>query len=205
MRNSLRKVMRWQVISLAWPVVLEMSGVMITGVVTTAMVGRLGAVALTAVGIATMVQFASAMVIAAFGTGASALVGKESGAGQWQQVRRTTGQALLIGLLLGIVLAIIGYVGAESLFLMIGAEPAVVALAGKMLKVLFLVTPVYLLMVISNLFTVGVLVKMLAAGKTVDDVVAAYPELDRQDVLEAIEYAAWAASDQIVVEQLAPA
>ena len=75
MRNSLRKVMRWQVISLAWPVVLEMSGVMITGVVTTAMVGRLGAVALTAVGIATMVQFASAMVIAAFGTGASALVG----------------------------------------------------------------------------------------------------------------------------------
>ena len=53
--------------------------------------------------------------------------------------------------------------------------------------------------------TVGVLVKMLAAGKTVDDVVAAYPELDRQDVLEAIEYAAWAASDQIVVEQLAPA
>ena len=47
MRNSLRKVMRWQVISLAWPVVLEMSGVMITGVVTTAMVGRLGAVALT--------------------------------------------------------------------------------------------------------------------------------------------------------------
>ena len=150
MRNSLRKVMRWQVISLAWPVVLEMSGVMITGVVTTAMVGRLGAVALTAVGIATMVQFASAMVIAAFGTGASALVGKESGAGQWQQVRRTTGQALLIGLLLGLVLAIIGYIGAESLFLLIGAEPAVVELAGKMLKVLFLVTPVYLLMVISN-------------------------------------------------------
>jgi uncharacterized protein (DUF433 family) len=53
--------------------------------------------------------------------------------------------------------------------------------------------------------TVGVLVKMLAAGKTVDDVVAAYPELERPDVLEAIEYAAWAASDQIVVEQLATA
>ena len=150
MRKSMRKVMRWQVLSLAWPVVLEMSGVMITGVVTTAMVGRLGAVALTAVGIATMVQFASAMVIAAFGTGASALVGKESGAGQWEQVRRTTGQALLIGLLLGLVLAIIGYAGAESLFLMIGAEPAVVALAGQLLKMLFLFTPVYLLMVIGN-------------------------------------------------------
>ncbi len=150
MRNSLRKVMRWQVITLAWPVVLEMSGVMITGVVTTAMVGRLGAVALTAVGIATMVQFASAMVIAAFGTGASALVGKESGAGQWEQVRRTTGQALLIGLLLGLLLAIAGYIAAEGLFLLIGAEPAVVLLAGRMLKVLFLITPIYLLMVIGN-------------------------------------------------------
>jgi uncharacterized protein (DUF433 family) len=53
--------------------------------------------------------------------------------------------------------------------------------------------------------TVSVLVKMLAAGKTIEDVVAAYPELERQDVLEAMEYAAWAASDQIVVEQLAPA
>jgi uncharacterized protein (DUF433 family) len=53
--------------------------------------------------------------------------------------------------------------------------------------------------------TVGVLVKMLAAGKTIEDVVAAYPELERQDVLEAMEYAAWAASDQIVVEELAPA
>ena len=150
MRNSLRKVMRWQVISLAWPVVLEMSGVMITCVVTIAIVGLLGAVAHTAGGIATMVQFASAMVIAAFGTGASALVGKESVAGQWGQVRRTTGQALLIGLLLGLVLAIVGYLGAESLFLLIGAEPEVVQLAGQMLKVLFLVTPVYLLMVISN-------------------------------------------------------
>lgn len=150
MRNSLRKIMRWQVVALAWPVVLEMSGVMITGVVTTAMVGRLGAVALTAVGIATMVQFASAMVIAAFGTGASALVGRESGAGQWAQVRRTTGQVLLVGLLLGLILAIAGYFGAERLFLLIGAEPAVVELSGKILKVLFLFTPPYLLMVISN-------------------------------------------------------
>ncbi len=150
MKDLMKKAMRWQVLSLAWPVVLEMSGVMITGVVTTAMVGRLGAVALTAVGIATMVQFASAMVIAAFGTGASAIVGKESGAGQWEEVRRTTGQALLIGLLLGLLLAVAGYIGADHLFRLIGAEPAVTELAGQLLKKLFLFTPVYLLMVIGN-------------------------------------------------------
>ncbi len=49
--------------------------------------------------------------------------------------------------------------------------------------------------------TVSVILKMLAAGKSVEDVVAAYPELERDDVLEAMEYAAWAASDQIIVEQ----
>ena len=150
MKNKLKITMRWQVLSLAWPVVLEMSGVMIAGVMTTAMVGRLGAVALTAVGIATMVQFASAMVIAAFGTGASAIVGKESGAGDWDEVRRTTGQALLLGLLLGALLAVVGVVGAKPLFSVIGAEPAVEALAGQLLELLFLFTPVYLLLVIGN-------------------------------------------------------
>jgi uncharacterized protein (DUF433 family) len=49
--------------------------------------------------------------------------------------------------------------------------------------------------------TVSVILKMLAAGKTVEDVVAAYPELEREDVLEAMEYAAWATSDQIIIEQ----
>lgn len=150
MRDLLRKTLQWQVVTLAWPVVLEMSGVMIAGVVTTAMVGRLGAVALTAVGVATMVQFASAMVIAAFGTGASAIVGRESGAGQWKQVRRTTGQALLIGFILGLALAALGYAGANRLSLLIEAEPSVVELTGQLLKVLFLFTPVYLLMVIGN-------------------------------------------------------
>ena len=85
------RIMMQRVLGLSWPVILEMSGVMLTGVLTTAMVGRLGAVALASVGIATMVQLASAMVVSAFGTGASAIVGRESGAGQWEEVRRTTG------------------------------------------------------------------------------------------------------------------
>ena len=99
--TNINKVLRVQVLRLAWPVILEMSGVMLTGAITTAMVGRLGAVELSAVGIATMVQMASAMVVSGFGTGASALVGRESGAGQWDEVRKTTGQALLLGVLLG--------------------------------------------------------------------------------------------------------
>lgn len=50
--------------------------------------------------------------------------------------------------------------------------------------------------------TVGVILKMLASGKSVDDVLAAYPELERQDVLQAMEYAAWASSEHFILDQL---
>jgi uncharacterized protein (DUF433 family) len=45
--------------------------------------------------------------------------------------------------------------------------------------------------------TVSVVLKMLAAGKTVQDVLAAYPELEAEDVQQAMRYAAWVVSDQI--------
>jgi len=45
--------------------------------------------------------------------------------------------------------------------------------------------------------TVSVVLKMLAAGKSVQDVLAAYPELDAEDIQQAMRYAAWVVSDQM--------
>lgn len=45
--------------------------------------------------------------------------------------------------------------------------------------------------------TVSVVLKMLAGGKTVQDVLVAYPELEMEDVRQAMQYAAWVVSDQI--------
>jgi len=45
--------------------------------------------------------------------------------------------------------------------------------------------------------TVSVVLKMLAGGKSVEDVHRAYPELEAEDVHQAIRYAAWVVSDQI--------
>lgn len=45
--------------------------------------------------------------------------------------------------------------------------------------------------------TVGVILKMLAGGATVADVLAAYPELEEEDVRQAMRYAAWVVSDQL--------
>lgn len=46
--------------------------------------------------------------------------------------------------------------------------------------------------------TVSVVLKMLAAGKSVPEVLTAYPELDAEDVQQAMQYAAWVVSDQIL-------
>lgn len=45
--------------------------------------------------------------------------------------------------------------------------------------------------------TVSVILKMLAGGKSVQEVLEAYPELEPEDVQQAIKYAAWIVSDQI--------
>jgi len=50
--------------------------------------------------------------------------------------------------------------------------------------------------------TVSVILKMLASGASVQEVVDAYPELEEQDVQQAMQYAAWVVSDQL---QMAPA
>jgi len=39
--------------------------------------------------------------------------------------------------------------------------------------------------------TVGAIVGLVASGKTVDEVLADYPYLEREDILEALSYAAW--------------
>ncbi|NJN99017.1 MAG: DUF433 domain-containing protein [Anaerolineales bacterium] len=49
--------------------------------------------------------------------------------------------------------------------------------------------------------TVSVVLKMLGSDHTVQEVLEAYPELETEDVQQAIRYAAWVVSDQV---QLVP-
>lgn len=46
--------------------------------------------------------------------------------------------------------------------------------------------------------TVGMIVGQIGAGRTVDELLADYPYLEREDVLEALRYAAWRAQEREV-------
>jgi putative MATE family efflux protein len=148
--------MRRQIMQLAWPVILEMLGIMLVSVMTTVMVGRLGAIPLTAVGLATMVQFSTAMIFAAAGTGATAIVAREAGVGNIETLRTVAGQAVMLGFVLGTVLAIGGYNVAPYFFIAAGTEPDVAALAVDLLQIMFMFTPFYLVMAIGNAILRGV-------------------------------------------------
>lgn len=43
--------------------------------------------------------------------------------------------------------------------------------------------------------TVGMIVGQIGTGRTVDDLLADYPHLEHEDILQALRYAAWAAPD----------
>ncbi len=44
--------------------------------------------------------------------------------------------------------------------------------------------------------TVGTIVGLIASGKTVDQVLEDYPYLEREDIMEALSYAAWRAEER---------
>jgi uncharacterized protein (DUF433 family) len=46
--------------------------------------------------------------------------------------------------------------------------------------------------------TVGMIVGQVGAGQSFDDILADYPYLDREDVLQALRYAAWRAEEREV-------
>lgn len=47
--------------------------------------------------------------------------------------------------------------------------------------------------------TVSVILKMLGSGHSIEEVLAAYPELEAEDIQQAMQYAAWVVSDQLLV------
>jgi uncharacterized protein (DUF433 family) len=46
--------------------------------------------------------------------------------------------------------------------------------------------------------TVGMIVGQIAAGRTIDDLLATYPYLEREDITQALSYAAWRVQEREV-------
>jgi len=82
------------VIGLAWPAMLEMTLHMSLWMVDTAMVGRLGAAALSATGLAGQVYWTVVFIVGSINAGTIALVSRAYGASDYQEACGTAGEAL---------------------------------------------------------------------------------------------------------------
>jgi len=47
--------------------------------------------------------------------------------------------------------------------------------------------------------TVGMIVGQIGAGKSIEEILADYPYLEREDILQALRYAAWLAEEREIV------
>jgi len=47
---------------------------------------------------------------------------------------------------------------------------------------------------------VSLIIRLIASGKTVKDILEDYPELEEEDIKQALEYAAWVTSERIIYE-----
>ncbi|MGE5485359.1 MAG: MATE family efflux transporter [Ignavibacteriales bacterium] len=117
-------VLRQEVLRLALPAILEMTAHMSIWMVDTAMVGRLGPEALSAVGMAGQVFWTVTWVFGALGTGTVALASRAFGAGDKEETSRLASESIAVAALMSVFLFAIlrGVAGpASNLIAMSGA------------------------------------------------------------------------------------
>ncbi len=129
--------LRQDVLTLAWPAIVEMMLIMTVGIVDTAMVGQLGPGALTAVGLANQVFMFGTTVFAAVATGNTALVARHVGASEPSEAGQTARQSLLLGVISALVVsAVLVFFGEAILGLLFRhTEAEVIVMSGLFMRI----------------------------------------------------------------------
>ncbi|MEM7533516.1 MAG: MATE family efflux transporter [Chloroflexota bacterium] len=151
-----------QVWRLALPVMLTNLLQSLVDVVDVYMVGRLGPIAIAAVGMSTTIRMLVLVMLLAVSAGAMPLVAQARGGRDPKRMSFVTRQAISSGVLLSIVLLLSGLILAEPLLSLInqGGDEEAVVMGTLYLQLLFLGTPFMVLNMVCNRL-------MQAAGDTV--------------------------------------
>ncbi|KYO67846.1 MATE family efflux transporter [Thermovenabulum gondwanense] len=133
-RNEI-KLLRKEILRLAWPTILEMLSGTVIWVVDTAMVGHLSAEALSAVGLGSHLAYSSAFIFGALGVGTTAMVSRFIGSKEIEKANFITGQSFIISALLGFAVFLINFTFAQNLILLFTRDIKVVELGTVYLKI----------------------------------------------------------------------
>jgi putative MATE family efflux protein len=127
--------------SLAWPAFAENILQTTLQIVSLALVGRLGASTIAAVGLANQIYFVAITVLMGWAVGTTALVARQTGAGQSAQAGAIARQSMLLAGAGGLLLGLLGFLVAHPALVGAGANAEVAATGEPFLRVLYLSTP----------------------------------------------------------------
>lgn len=131
-------------ISLTFPLLLSLIAEPVTGLVDTAFVARLGSESLTALGVGTMSLSSVFWIFNFLGIGTQTEVAQSLGKASMSDAARVSSLALLLGLGLGILLAVAGYPAAAPAAKLIGATGNVADQAQSYIRLRLLGAPAVL-------------------------------------------------------------
>lgn len=137
---------------LALPVIITNLLQSLVDVIDVFMVGRLGPIAIAAVGMSSAIRMLVLVMLLSVSAGGMSLIAQARGARDPERMSFVTRQAISSGILLSLGLGIIGFFLAHPLLALVngGGEPEAVALGVQYLQILFVGTPFLVLNIVLN-------------------------------------------------------
>jgi putative MATE family efflux protein len=126
------------IVYLAFPLVVGAIMHIFQSLIDMFWVGRLGSEALAAVAMGYTIVMVVVPLIFGIATGTISLVSQNIGAKRQKEADQVAMQSIIISLASSFILAIIGFVSAEALLRILGADRDVIIMGGQYLRILFL-------------------------------------------------------------------
>ena len=120
---------------IAFPAMVEMFSVAVMGMVSTAMVGRLGPYAVAAVGLTGQPRMIFTTLFIAMNTGVTAIVSRRKGQDDQASAQTCVRQALLVGFFLAIAMSVLASLTAEPLMWFAGAQSDTIGASSEYFRI----------------------------------------------------------------------
>jgi len=146
-------------IGIAWPSTVEGALLSVIGSVDTMMVGTLGSAAIAAVGLTSQPRMILLVLAQALCVGTTALCARRKGADDQAAANACLNQSLAIITVLGVLMSLIGFFGADWFMKLAGANEDTMAMSTAYFKIISLG-------IIANCWSLCICAAMRAIGKT---------------------------------------
>ncbi|MBM7614878.1 MATE family efflux transporter [Alkaliphilus hydrothermalis] len=134
-KESDKKVLRRNVINIAWPAVTELILISLVGAIDMIMVGKLGAAAIASIGLTNQPIFLIMAIFQALNVGGTAIVSREIGAGNVGEANKATRHVIIITSILSVLIIIPAMIYVTQIYKFMGADQDVIDIGLNYFKV----------------------------------------------------------------------